>query len=94
MLWDGYGTYGFSSLSEKTRKSSLSQMQNFLFSYSKMTKPGLKRKTCDLPLTRPVLSQLSKPGGGIPKTHDKQLNSDKWGAPWGARLERILEAVL
>ena len=62
VLWDG--TYGFSSLSEKTRKSNHLQMslqrQHFLLSYLKTLSVGPARVwTRDLPLGRPVLSQLS-----------------------------------
>ena len=67
VLWDG--TYGFSSLSETTRKSNHLQMslqrQCFLLSYLKtlsVSPPGVW--TRDLPLGRPALSQLSQPGGG------------------------------
>ena len=60
VLWDG--TYGFSSLSEKTRKSNHLQMslqrQHFLLSYLKTLSVGPARvRTCHLPLSRPVLSQ-------------------------------------
>ena len=62
VLWDG--TYGFSSLSEKTRKSNHLQMslqrQHFLLSYLKtlsVCPAGVL--THDLPLSRPALSQLS-----------------------------------
>ena len=66
MLWDG--TYGFLSLSEKTRKSDSLQMslqrQHFVLSYLKTLSVGLAGiQTCDLPLIRPALSQLSQPGG-------------------------------
>ena len=69
MLWDG--TYGFLSLSEKTRKSNRLQMslqrQHFLPSYLKSLSVGPAGvRTRDLPLNRPALSQLSQPGGGIP----------------------------
>ena len=62
VLWDG--TYGFSSLSEKTRKSNHLQMslqrQHFLLSYLKTLSVGPAGVwTRDLPLGRPVLSQLS-----------------------------------
>ena len=67
VLWDG--TYGFSSLSEKTRKSNHLQMslqrQHFLLSYLKTLSVGPAGvRTRDLPLSRPALSQLSQPGGG------------------------------
>ena len=67
VLWEG--TYGFSSLSEKTRKSNRLQMslqrQHFLLSYLKTLSVGLAGHwTRDLPLGRLVLSQLSWPGGG------------------------------
>ena len=62
VLWDG--TYGFSSLSEKTRKSNHLQMslqrQHFLLSYLKTLSVGPAGVwTRDLPLSRPALSQLS-----------------------------------
>ena len=62
VLWDG--TYGFSSLSEKTRKSNHLQMslqrQHFLLSYLKTLSVCLAGVlTHDLPLSRPALSQLS-----------------------------------
>ena len=62
VLWDG--TYGFLSLSEKTRKSNHLQMslqrQHFLLSYLKTLSVGLAGVwTCDLPLGGPGLSQLS-----------------------------------
>ena len=62
VLWDG--TYGFSSLSEKTRKSKHLQMslqrQHFLLSYLKTLSVGPAGVwTRDLPLGRPALSQLS-----------------------------------
>ena len=62
VLWDG--TYGFSSLSEKTRKSNHLKMslqrQHFLLSYFKTLSVGPGRVwTRDLPLSRPALSQLS-----------------------------------
>ena len=62
VLWDG--TYGFSSLSEKTRKSNHLQMslqrQHFLLSYLKTLSVGPAGVwTRDLPLGRPALSQLS-----------------------------------
>ena len=65
--WDG--TYGFSPLSEKTRKSNRLQMslqrQHFLLSYLKTLSVGPAGvRTRDLPLSRPALSQLSKPVGG------------------------------
>ena len=56
VLWDG--TYGFSSLSEKTRKSNHLQMslqrQHFLLSYLKTLSVGQAGvRARDLPLTRP-----------------------------------------
>ena len=62
MLWDG--TYGFSPLSKKTRKSyrlqMLLQRQNFLLSYLMALSVGAAGVwTRDLPLSRPALSQLS-----------------------------------
>ena len=62
VLWDG--TYGFSSLSETTRKSNHLQMslqrQYFLLSYLKTLSVGPAGVwTCDLPLGRPALFQLS-----------------------------------
>ena len=61
VLWDG--TYGFSSLSEKARKSNHLQMslqrQYFLVSYLKTLSVGLAGvRICDLLLSRPALSQL------------------------------------
>ena len=66
VLWDG--TYGFSSLSEKTRKSNCLQMslqrQHFLLSYLKILSVGPAGvRTRGVPLSRPTLSQLSQPGG-------------------------------
>ena len=62
VLWDG--TYGFSSLSEKTRKSNHLQMslqrQHFLLSYLKTLSVGPAGVWArDLPLSRPALSQQS-----------------------------------
>ena len=62
VLWDG--TYGFSSLSKKTRKSNhlqtSSQRQHFLLSYFKTLSVGPARAwTHNLLLSRPALSQLS-----------------------------------
>ena len=62
VLWDG--TYGFLSLSEKTRKSNHLQMslqrQHFLLSYLKTLSVGPAGVwTRDLLLGRPALSQLS-----------------------------------
>ena len=62
VLWDG--TYGFSSLSEKTRKSNHLQMsiqrQHFLLSYLKtLSIDSAGVWTRNLPLGRPALSQLS-----------------------------------
>ena len=67
------GTYGFSSLSEKTRKSNRLQMslqrQHFLFSYLKTLSVGPARvRTRDLPLSRPALSQ----GGGMTRRSSMQ----------------------
>ena len=61
-LWDG--TYGLSSLSEKTRKSNHLQMslqrQHFLLSHLKTLSGGLAGVwTHDLPHGSPVLYQLS-----------------------------------
>ena len=58
------GPTGFSSLSEKTRKSNHLQMslqrQHFLLSYLKTLSVGPAGVwTRDLPLSRPALSQLS-----------------------------------
>ena len=63
VLWDG--TYGLSSLSEKTRKSNRLQMslqrQHFLLSYLKTLSVGPARvRTHDLPHGSPVLNQLSQ----------------------------------
>ena len=62
VLWDG--TYGFSSLSEKTWKSNNLQMslqrQHFVLSYLKTLSVGPAGVwTRDLPLARLALSQLS-----------------------------------
>ena len=62
VLWDG--TYGFSSLSEKTRQSNhlqmLLQRQHFLLSYLKTLSVGPAGvRARNLPLGRPALSQLS-----------------------------------
>ena len=62
VLWDR--SYGFSSLSEKTKKSNHLQMslqrQHFLLSYLKTLSVGPAGVwTRDLPLGRPALSQLS-----------------------------------
>ena len=67
MLWAG--TYGFSSLPEKTRKSNHLQMslqrQHFLLSYLKTLGVGPASVwTRNLPLGRPAFSRLSEPGGG------------------------------
>ena len=64
VLWDG--TYGLSSLSEKTRKSNRLQMSfHFLLSYLKTLSVGPARvRTHDLPHGSPVLNQLSQPVGG------------------------------
>ena len=67
VLWDG--TYGLSSLSEKTRKSNRLQMslqrQHFLLSYLKTLSVGPAGvRTHDLPHGSPVLNQLSQPVGG------------------------------
>ena len=64
VLWDG--TYGFSSLSEKTRKSNHLQMslqrQHFLLSYLKTLSVGLAGVwTRDLPLGTPALSPAALP---------------------------------
>ena len=58
------GAYGFSSLSEKTKKSNHLQMslqrQHFLLSYFKTLSVGSASVwTCDILLGRPALSQLS-----------------------------------
>ena len=67
VLWDG--TYGLSSLSEKTRKSNRLQMslqrQHFLLSYLKTLSVGPAGvRTHDLQHGSPVLNQLSQPVGG------------------------------
>ena len=64
VLWDG--TYGLSSLSEKTRKSNRLQMslqrQHFLLSYLKTLSVGPAGvRTHDLPHGSPILNQLSQP---------------------------------
>ena len=66
-LWDG--TYGLSSLSEKTRKSNHLQMSlqrhDFLLCYLKTLSVGLAGIwTHDLPHGSPVLYQLSQLVGG------------------------------
>ena len=63
----GDGNYGFSCSSKKIRKSNCLKMslqrQHFLLSYLTSLSVGLARVwTCDLPQSRPVLSQLSLPG--------------------------------
>ena len=73
VLWDG--TYGFSSLSEKTRKSNrglticrchYKGSMHFLLSYLKtLSVDPAGVRTHDLPLSRLALSQLSQPGGGF-----------------------------
>ena len=68
VLWDR--TCGFSSSSEKTRKSNRSQMslqrQHFRLIYLKILSVGPAGVwTRDLPLGGPALSQLSLPGGGL-----------------------------
>ena len=76
MLWDG--AYGFSSLSEKTRKSNRLQMslqrQHFLLRYLKTLSVGpVGVRTRDLLLSRPALFQLSQPGGGsLSRCHNKR----------------------
>ena len=66
VLWDG--TYGLSSLSEKTRKSNRLQMslqrQHFLLSYLKK-KCWSGVRTHDLPQGSPMLNQLSQPIGDL-----------------------------
>ena len=63
VLWDG--TYGLSSLSEKTRKSNhlqILQRQHFLLSYLKTLSVGPAGVwTHDLPHSSPMLNQLSQP---------------------------------
>ena len=66
VLWDGHGTYGLLSLSDKTGKSNRLQMslqkQHFLLSYLKTLSVGLAGVwTHDLPHGCPVLNQLSQP---------------------------------
>ena len=63
VLWDG--TYGLSTLSEKTRKSNCLQMslqrQHFLLSYLKTQSVGPAGvRAHDLPHGSPVLNQLSQ----------------------------------
>ena len=78
VLWEG--TYGLSSLSEKTRKSNRLQMslqrQHFLLSYLKTLSVGPAGvQTHDLPHGNPVLNQLSQPVGGTQGTSEfKHLN--------------------
>ena len=79
MLCDGI--YGFSSLSEKSRKSNRSQMlfqrQHFLLSYLKTLSVGPAGvRTRDIPLRRPALSQLSQPGGGW-SVYSGKLNENR-----------------
>ena len=62
--------HGFSSLSEKTRKSNNLQMslqrQHFLLSYLKALSAGPAGvRTRDLPLSSPALSQLIQPGSSF-----------------------------
>ena len=85
VLWDG--TYGFSSLSEKTRKSNHLQMslqrQHFLLSYLKtlsVCQAGVWTRY--LPLSRPVLFHLSSPRGGT--------NSTPWKEPYIPRVFHCL----
>ena len=66
VLWDG--TYGLSSLSEKTRKSNRLQVslqrQHILLSYLKILSVGPAGvRTHDLPHGSPMLNQLSQPVG-------------------------------
>ena len=84
VLWDG--TYGLSSLSEKTRKSNRLQVslqrQHFLLSNLKTLSVGPAGvrmvRTHDLPHGSPVLNQLSQPVGGSHvhiRVHVPQQNS-------------------
>ena len=78
VLWDG--TYGFSFLSEKTRKSNCLQIkQHFLLSYLKTLGIGPAGvRTRDLPLSRPALSQLS-----VRSRHLELVGARKNGCPRG-----------
>ena len=76
VLWDG--TYGFSSLFEKTRKSnhlqSSLQRQHFLLSYLKtLSVDPVGVWTRGLPLGRPVLSQLSLPSSTVLQVYYRQI---------------------
>ena len=80
VLWDG--TYGLSSLSEKTRKSNRLQMslqrQHFLLSYLKTLSVGPAGvRTHDLPHGSPVLNQLSQPVGNNDQNAIKRLSEYK-----------------
>ena len=65
VLWDG--TYGLSSLSEKSNHLQMSlQRQHLLLSYLKTLSVGLAGVwTHDLPHGSPMLNQLSQPVGGF-----------------------------
>ena len=85
VLWDG--TYGFSSLSEKTRTSNHLQMslqrQHLLLSYLKTLSVGPAGVwTRDLPLDRPALSQLSESGGGRLSVPQQRLYIAHWFGSW------------
>ena len=85
MLWDG--TYGFSFLSEKSRKANRLQMslqrQHFL-SYLKTLSVGPAGvRTLDLRPSRPALTQLTQPGGGLYCTY--QLSA-WYGHEWRPKL--------
>ena len=83
------GTYGFSSLSEKTRKSKHLQMslqrQHFLLSYLKTLSAGPAGvRACDLPLSSPALSQLSQTGGSFVLSNLPRASKTRW--MYAARL--------
>ena len=77
------GTYGFSSLSEKTRKSKHLQMslqrQHFLLSYLKTLSVGPAGvRARDLPLSSPALSQLSQTGGSFVLSNLPRASKTRW----------------
>ena len=81
VLWDG--TYGFSSLSEKTRKSKHLQMslqrQHFLLSYLKTLSVGPAGVWArDFPLGRPALSQLSQTGSSFVLSNLPRASKTRW----------------
>ena len=77
------GTYGFSSLSEKTRKSKHLQMslqrQHFLLSYLKTLSVGPAGvRARDLPLSSPALSQLSQTGASFVLSNLPRASKTRW----------------